>query len=329
MHNAAMGVLVLGGTGFVGRHVVAALLQRGHAVSTLARGTSPDPLSAAVERLHGDRDAGPAGLAALGGRSWDACIDISAYTPQQLKPSLAQLAGRVGRYVFVSAVSVYREPAPRPVTETAPRLAPADAAVSVVDASSYGALKVACENLVWQHLGARATVLRPQVIVGPHDPSGRLSFWLHRASLAAQMLAPGDGSDHLQFIDVRDVARFAVLLVEHGRAGAFNLAGPRLTWASFIDLIGAVQPVWVAAELLQAAGLGFVELPLFRRDRGPRSALMDVSNAAACAAGLTLTDVAASVRDARAANGDAPLAAGTLSAAAEAELIRRARQRAG
>ena len=113
------------------------------------------------------------------------------------------------------------------------------------------------------------------------------------------MLAPGDGSDHVQWIDVRDVAGFTRTVIENGVSGVFNLAGPRLTWADFLRMLGAENLVWVDAEILRSAGLTFRELPLFRPERGLRSGLMDVSNELARAAGLTLTGPEVTARDVR------------------------------
>ena len=103
------------------------------------------------------------------------------------------------------------------------------------------------------------------------------------------MLAPGDGTDHLQYIDVRDVARFVKTVIEHDFSGIFNLSGPRLTWSEFVNLLGAKNVSWVPASVLETKGVTEFELPLFRRERGPRSGLMDVSNEKAMAAGLVLT----------------------------------------
>lgn len=320
-----MNVLILGGTQFVGRHIVEALLAAGHRVSILTRGKSPDELPGQVERLRGDRDAGTAGLEALTGRSWDVCVDVSGYTAQQVRPSAERLSDSVQRYVFVSAVSVYGDPQDRPVRETHPRMLPAAEDVTDVNGDTYGPLKVTCENIVQEIYGDRCTILRPQVVVGPYDPSGRYSYWLQRAMQGGEMLAPGDGSDHVQVIDGRDLARFTRTAIENNLGGSFNLAGPRLTWAEFMRLLGAQNLVWVPAEILQSAGLTFLELPLFRPEHGARSSLMDVSNEHARAAGLTLTDPAVTAHDVRAwlQGKDLPLA---LSPEREAALIRSARQ---
>jgi len=320
-----MQILILGGTQFVGRHIVEAFLAAGHTVSILTRGQTADELPASVERLRGDRDAGAAGLEALAGRSWDACVDVSGYTPRQMRASAERLRTRVKRYVFVSAVSVYGDPDSRPVRETHPLLPPAAEDVTEVNGETYGPLKVACEHIVQEIYGERGTLLRPQVVAGPHDPSGRYPYWVNRAARGGEMLAPGDGSDHVQVIDARDLARFAVKVVEDDLGGPFNLAGPRITWAEFMQVLGAKHLVWVNAEILRSAGLTFLELPLFRPEDGARSSLMDVSSERARAAGLVLTDPAITVRDTRAwsLGTDLPLA---LSSEREVELIQVARQ---
>ena len=322
-----MRVLILGGTQFLGRHIAETLLARGHAVSVLNRGVSPDPLPLQVERLRGDRDEGPPGLQALMGQTWDVCVDVSGYTARQVRASAEALHANVKRYVFISAVSVYGDPSDRPVRETHPHLPPAGEHVTEVNGETYGALKVACENIVQQVYGDRATLLRPQLIAGPGDPSGRYSYWVQRAEQGGEMLAPGDGRDHLQVIDVRDVARFVATVIERDLAGVFNLAGPRFTWAKFVTMLGAQNIAWVDAPTLLAAELSFNELPLFRPERGARSSLMDVSSERARAAGLTLTEPEITLRDVRESlRGRALISA--LSPEREAELIAVARQRA-
>ncbi|MDQ3397125.1 MAG: NAD-dependent epimerase/dehydratase family protein, partial [Deinococcota bacterium] len=250
----SMDILILGGTQFVGRHIVEAFLKAGHQVSTLTRGKSKDSLPAQVERLHGDRNEGTEGLKALEGRSWDACVDVSGYTPRQVRASAEGLRDRVGRYVFISTVSVYKEPGRHPVRETDPLLFPAAEDITEVNGETYGPLKVTCETIVQEVYRDRCTILRPQIVAGPFDPTGRYSYWLTRVSRGGEMLAPGDGSDHVQVIDARDLARFTVRVIEEDHAGVFNLAGPRLTWAEFMKVLGAGSPFWVSSERLAEAG---------------------------------------------------------------------------
>ena len=256
--------LVLGGTQFLGRHIVQALLQAGHQVTVFNRGQANDPLPARVERLRGDRNQGVAGLTVLQGRQWDACVDVSGYTPAQVGASAQLLARAVHRYVFISAVMVYGQPTRCPVFETHPRVPAAAPDTTEVDGSSYGPLKVACEDLLQDLFGPRCTLLRPQVVVGPGDTWQRYTDWVLRAQRAtarAPMLAPGDGSDHLQMIDIRDLARFVVSVISKDLSGAYNLVGPRLRWSEFVALLAPKHHIWVPADVLQSAGLSFQECP--------------------------------------------------------------------
>jgi 2'-hydroxyisoflavone reductase len=318
-----LNVLILGGTQFVGQHIVESLHAAGHTVSVLTRGQTADELPAVIERLRGDRDAGAAGLSALQGRTWDACIDVSGYTPRQVRPSVERLRTCVQRYVFISAVSVYGDPQERPVRETHPRVEAAGDDVSELNQTTYGQAKVACEDIVTHACGPRCTILRPQVVAGEHDPLDRYSYWVRRALQGGAMLAPGDGSDHVQVIDARDLARFVCTVVEHDLAGTFNVSGPRLTWSEFLGVLGAERPVWLDADAIRAAGVSEFELPLFRPERGPRSGLMDVCNARALAAGLTLHDAAETAQHARSWIGRCRLAP-ALTPQREAELLRAA-----
>ncbi|UQN07538.1 NAD-dependent epimerase/dehydratase family protein [Deinococcus sp. QL22] len=296
-------VLVLGGTRFVGRHIVEALLAAGHTVTVLTRGQSPDELPDHVERLQGDREQGAAGLHALAGRTWDACIDVSGYTPAAVRASTEALAASVRRYVFVSTVSVYAEQNRHPVRETDPLLPAAPEDLTEVTGESYGPLKVTCERIVQDVFADRATILRPQIVAGPFDHTARYPYWPDRAAQSRQdglpMLAPGNGSDHMQAIDARDFGRFAVRVLEDGTPGIFNVAGPRLTWAQFMTAIGAESVHWVDAATLEAQGIGWRDLPLYLADDSEQGGLMDVDATRALAAGLTLTDPATTAQDTR------------------------------
>jgi 2'-hydroxyisoflavone reductase len=285
-----MQVLVFGGTRFVGRHIVEALLARGHGVSVFSRGAGPDPLPGTVERLRGDRNDSATSLAALDGRRWDACVDVSGYTPRQVRPSAERLASAVGRYLFISTVSVYAEAATAPVLEADALLPEAAEDVTEITPGSYGPLKVTCERIVRDLFDDRCTILRPQIVAGPYDPTGRYTYWVQRAAQGGALLAPGTGRDHVQVVDARDMARFTVRALERGLGGIFNMAGPRLTWADFMDALGAQTPVWVEARVLEAEGLTFTDLPLFLPDGAPHSRIMDVSAERASHAGFTWTD---------------------------------------
>ncbi|MEF2277077.1 NAD-dependent epimerase/dehydratase family protein [Deinococcus sp. YIM 134068] len=311
MTKTTLSVLVLGGTQFVGRHIVEALLAGGHRVSVFTRGRTPDELPGEVERLHGDRDGGTAGLSALEGRTWDACVDVSGYMPRQVRASAGTLRERVGRYVFVSTVSVYAEQSRHPIREDDPLLPEAGEDVTEVTGETYGPLKVTCERIVRDTFGDRATVMRPQIVAGPHDPTGRYTRWVDRVAAGGLFLAPGDGSDHMQVIDARDLARFTVTVLEEDVPGVFNLAGPRLTWREFVDAAreatgSNARPAWVDVDTLEAHGIGWRELPAWVPANGEQGGLMDVANERARAAGLILTDPVTTARDTRAWSAGTP-----------------------
>ena len=251
MSASSMNVLVLGGTCFIGRHIVEALLASGHRVSVLTRGRSPDPLDASVERLHGDRSEGASGLAALAGRRWDACIDVSGYTPCRCAPAPRPLADHVRRYVFVSTVSVCPG-SHRPVVETDPLLPGSRRSHRRGDQRELWSLKVTCERIVREVFGAGATFLRPQIVAGPFDPTGRHTYWVQRSLHGGETAAPGTGNEHVQVVDARDIAQFTRRVVEQDRDGTFNMAGPRMTWTTFLQLLGVTSPVWIPPAIIQS-----------------------------------------------------------------------------
>ncbi len=294
-----MNVLVLGGTKFVGRHIVEALAAANHSVTILTRGISTTELPESVERLTGDRDTGMPGLESLKKRQWDACIDVSGYTPKQVRASCEFLKDSISRYLFISSVSVYVDPCERPVKETNPLLSPAAEDITEINGETYGPLKVTCENIVRETFSNRAIIFRPQIVAGPYDHTLRYTYWIKRALQGGEMLAPGDGYDHLQVIDARDLARFAVTTLENNLAGEFNLAGPRITWEKFISFLTHQKVVWVNEKILESAELSFMELPLYRPEDGERASLMDVSSEKSEAHGLILTDPEVTAMDTR------------------------------
>lgn len=261
-----MKLLLLGGTQFLGRHLVEIALQRAHDVTVFTRGRRalPEPMASSVTKLVGDRDPRIApGLDAIGGGQWDAVIDLSGYVPRVVNASASLLADRVARYVFVSSVSVYAKLDRPGLDETAP-LAVLDHADSEEIAKDYGALKAACEAVVTRAFASRATHVRPGLIVGPHDPTDRFSYWAARfvhphllGDRGPQAVVPAPPEYALQFIDARDLAAFTLGLVERDVAGTFNATSPSDQW-TFGDLVaGCMQaassppvPVWVPERTL-------------------------------------------------------------------------------
>jgi len=289
-----MKLLVLGGTVFLGRHVAEVALARGHEVTLFNRGRTRPELFPDVERLTGDRDGG---LDALRGRSWDAVVDPSGYVPRVVGQTTELLLDAVGTYVFISSASVYPLPS-EDKSETGPVLPLEDPATEDVRAN-YGALKAACEDLLTGCFGERALVVRSGLIVGPHDPSGRFTYWALRLARGGEVLGPGDPDRAVQFIDARDQAAWIVDMAEAGRGGTFNVTGPsaRLPFAAL--LARAEGPVtWVADEFLQEQGVqAYTEMPLWVP---PSVGSLNVPIERALAAGLRLRDVDETIRDVRA-----------------------------
>jgi 2'-hydroxyisoflavone reductase len=285
-----MKLLVLGGTLFLGRHVVEEALEQGHEVTTFTRGRTNPGLHHDVEALVGDRDAG---LDALRGRSWDGVIDTSGYVPRIVAQSAWLLADAVGRYVFVSSVSAYADHGV-PYDETAP-LATLDDPLTEDVQAAYGALKAACEHVVDEVFGERGTSVRAGLIVGPHDPTDRFTYWPVRISEGGEVLVPGETRRPVQFIDARDLAAWMVDLAADGPGGPFNATGPadRLGIGALLvriaEAIGAeCRFTWVDDETVLAAGVEpWTELPLWL-PQPEYAGLMEANIDRALEAGLEL-----------------------------------------
>ena len=213
-------ILVLGGTGFIGPHLVSLAVARGHTVSIFTRGRRQAELPASVERLIGDRDGR---LDALNGRRWDVVIDDSATNPDWVRASTERLASS-GRYLFTSSTGVYYPYLREGLVETDP--VHTDARDAKDGSESFGTRKATCESIVTRAFGTRGLVVRPTYIVGPGDPTDRFTYWPVRLAEGGDVLAPGRRTDPVQFIDVRDLAAFMLTLVEHDASGLFNAIGP-------------------------------------------------------------------------------------------------------
>lgn len=294
-----MQILILGGTQFLGRNIAEELLQSGHTLTIFNRGRTPDPLPSSIERLRGDRDRGHPGLASLANRTWDLCIDVSGYTAQQVRPSAELLQSRIHRYIYISAVSAYNTPPLRPVLESYALAPTISEDVTELTNDTYGRLKATCESIIGDLYGDHATFLRPQIVVGPGDYQTGYRYWLQRAARGGEMLAPGNGTDHLQVIDIADLTRFVNVVVSHDLHGPYNLAGPRLTWANFIELLAPEKVTWIPTEILTTQNITEFQLPLYRPEHSPRAGLMDISCAKAQSAGLTHTPPAITLQRTR------------------------------
>ncbi len=297
-----LSVLVLGGTGFIGPHLVRLLASRGHKVSIFTRGRRDAELPASIERLTGDRaitEANPQGdLKSLAGRRWDAIFDDSATDPRWVTASTALLKDS-GRYLFVSSTGVFHPYLTPNNDENAPVIYdPPNGGTP-----EYGHNKARSERVVTTAFGARGLVVRPGYIVGPGDTSDRFSYWPQRFAAGGEILVPGKPTDPSQFIDVRDLTAFMVKIVEDQRSGIFNVAGPRepLQWGEFITRTHkALKP---DATLVRIDDYAFLRankmtyaIP-WMIPEGEDAYHLRINNQKALAAGLTFRPLEETVKD--------------------------------
>jgi 2'-hydroxyisoflavone reductase len=228
-----MKILFLGGTQFVGRHMVEAALARGHEVTLFNRGVTNPGLFPQVELLRGDRDGH---MDALEGRRWDAAVDVNGYVPRLVRDSAVLLKGSVGQYIFVSTGSVYDFSAMKPFSdETSPLVHIEDESTEDWNGPAYGGLKVLCENVVQDIYPDSSAILRLGVVAGPYDPTDRVTYWVTRAAQGGEMLTPGGPERRIQFIDARDLANFTMIVIERQLRGIFNTLGNSVSWQHFLD----------------------------------------------------------------------------------------------
>lgn len=296
-----MKLLILGGTVFVGRHLVESALQRGHEVTLFNRGQHNADLFPEVEKLRGNRDGD---LSALEGRRWDAVIDTCGYVPRVVRDSARLLKDNVGHYTFISSISVYPEDSPPGTNENAPVATMEDETVEEITGETYGPLKALCEQAVEEELPGRTLVIRPGLIVGPYDPTDRFTYWPVRVARGGDTLAPGRPERAIQFIDVRDLAEWNIRMIEGGGTGVFNANGPDypLTMERFLETCRSVSHsdarfVWLSERFLLDNGAEpWMELPLWvPEDEYPGFFAYDCSRA--IAAGLTFLPLENTVGD--------------------------------
>jgi 2'-hydroxyisoflavone reductase len=286
-------ILVLGGTQFVGRAVSEAALAAGDALTLFHRGRTNPDLFPEAEHVLGDRDGG---LAALGGGSWDACIDVSGYLPRVVGDAVSFLRDRVPRYVYVSTISVYAGLAAAQ-DESGPLGTLEDETTEEIDGGSYGPLKALCERRVAEVFGDQAAIVRPGYVIGPYDHTGRFPWWAHRAARGGEMIVPASMARAFQAIDTRDLAAFLLLRARSPLSGIFNATGP-VPPITLLDLVEAAASesdadlnVEVVDDAFLAAQGVEMELPLWPGDDPEWAAWAQVDVRRAIGAGLTFRPI--------------------------------------
>ena len=295
-----MKLLILGGTRFLGRALVHTAVADSHQVTLFNRGQSNPDLYPEIEQIHGDRDGG---LRVLNGRSWDAVIDTCGYVPRLAGDSARFLADAVGHYTFISTISVYANPSQHNIDEQSPLGTLEDETVEEIDGGSYGPLKVLCENVVTEAMNGRALHVRSGLIVGPHDPTDRFTYWPQRVARGGTVLAPGAPDAPVQFIDVRDLAAWILKATEAQLRGAYNITGPafKLSMQAVLETAKATsqsdaQFEWVSDEFLLANDVGaYTEIPLWVPTDFAGFGTVNINKG--LAAGLCFRPLADTIRD--------------------------------
>ena len=302
-------LLILGGTRFLGVALVEAALAKGWELTLFNRGKSNPGLfkGRPLEEIHGDRNVAE-DVKKLAGRKWDAVIDTSGYFPRQVRSAMEVLSGNVGQYAFISSISVYATPMKAGMDETAAVMRlPAGTdvdAIKDITGGNYGPLKLLCEEAAEKGMPGRALNIRPGYIVGERDGSDRFTYWPVRVRKGGEVLVPGNPTDPVQFIDVRDLGDWTIRMVESGTNGVFNATGPKekLSMGAFLETCrketgSKATFTWAPEEKLAALGLEpQAEFPIWVSTKGEEAGIGDVSIARAVKAGLTFRPLGETVR---------------------------------
>ena len=297
-----MKILIIGGTLFLGRHLVDSALARGHKVTLFNRGKSNPNLFPHVETIHGDREHD---INKLLGRAWDAVIDTSGYVPRIVRLSAQGLERSVGRYVFISSISVYSSLSKIGIDENDPVGKIEDESFEEITGESYGPLKALCEKAVQEIYKERALIIRPGLIVGPHDPTDRFTYWPVRVARGGDVLAPEKPDVPVQIIDVRDLSDFIIRLMEEKASGVYNATGPdhELTLGTMLDTCKQVSDSeprfhWASVDFLADNKVeAWSDMPVWLPSSGDEAGVSRMDISKAIKAGLTFRPLEETVRD--------------------------------
>ncbi len=297
---SARRILILGGTGFIGPAIVQAARARGHAVTLFNRGKTNPGLFPDVETIVGDRKTD---LGRLGGRSWDAVLDTWTRYPSAVREAAELLRDKVGQYLFVSTISVYKL-GREPISEDSAVLTTPEPPPEDMDLRNYGPLKVRCEQAAEAAMPGRVTVVRPGVIAGPGDPTDRFTYWPVRLGRGGEVLAPGDPGYRMQLIDVRDLGEWIITAVESRHFGIYNAVGPAdpdlrtVLTACHTGVASTARLVFVDDKWLEKNDAGdWNDFPLVVSPSSPIAGFARVSAARARSLGLRFRPLATTARD--------------------------------
>jgi 2'-hydroxyisoflavone reductase len=304
-------MLILGGSGFFGPAVVEEALRRGHSMTLFNRGKTNPQLFPELEKIRGDREQGVAPLesAVAEGRRWEVVIDTSGYIPAHVEASAGLLAPSARQYVFFSTVGVYADHSVPADESSAVARADAEwvAGVKTIREAlaNYGAMKALCEQAAEKAMPGRVTNIRPGLIVGPLDRSDRFTYWAVRVARGGEVLAPGDGSDPVQLVDVRDLAAWTLDCIEQRVTGLFNAISPA-GWLDMAQMLYGIKGafntdarfIWVSPDFLTEQGVAaWTNLPVWLPGSGETAGFHLVSTEKAVRAGLKFRPLADTARD--------------------------------
>ena len=301
-----MNILILGGTKFLGRHIADSALAHGHTVTLFNRGKTNPGLFPSVETILGDREHDLAKLTSVG-REWDAVVDVAGYLPRIVRLSAEGLERSVGRYVFISSISAYDESIFRKIgvneSDAVGKLK--DETIEEITGETYGPLKALCEKTVLDLYGGCGLVIRPGLIVGPHDPTDRFTYWPVRVARGGDVLTPEGPGVPVQIVDGRDLSDFVVQLIEANASGIYNATGPEyeLTFGTMLETCQEVSGSdarfhWASAEFLKGHHVEeWSEMPVWVPDNEENAGFSRVDVSKAIRAGLTFRPLKETVRD--------------------------------
>ncbi len=302
MEACTVNILVIGGTIFVGRHIVKAALSRGHQITLFNRGRQNPDLFPEVEKLIGDRTKS---VDVLRGRSWDVVIDTSGYVPRVVQKSVEVLQSACGLYIYISTGAVYKDKSKPGITEDSELEVPRNFDAEEMTDETYGELKAGCEKVVSSVFGPKSLILRPGLVVGPDDPTDRFTYWPVRIASGGAVLAPGNPKSQIQFIDTRDLAEWTIEMAEKTASGVYNAIGPEysLSMEHFLSECKVVSGsdaefVWVSSDKLVSQSVNqWTDLPLWIPENSDASGFLYRDNSRAIAAGLKFRPLRETVAD--------------------------------
>ena len=309
-----MKLLIIGGTRFVGRHLLTAALARDHEVTLFNRGNYP--AEPGVETIHGDRH-NDGDLAKLIDGRWDIVVDTCGHLPRTVRAAAEILSGSTDLYVFISSQNAYASVSVPGVDETFPRATLTTEQLdqaNAIDTSGqpsygalYGGLKALSEQAAEEAMPNRVLIVRPGLIVGPYDYTDRFTYWVARVARGGEVLAPGRPERFVQFIDARDLAEWIVSMAERKEAGIFNtnFKPGQLTMQSVLEECKLASEsdasfTWASEDFLLRENVSaWSAMPLWLpEEAAPHlKGFMFINCDKAIAAGLRFSPLSESIRD--------------------------------